>query len=220
MKTLGGAAAALLLVCAAPAAGAGDPGKEQIRLNAADQAAARAAVVHRADLGSSTGWRGGPIKPDLSPPTTCAKFHPKQSDLVLTGVAETQFKHVGLQIDSEAQVLQTAQMVRLDWQRTVKAPAAVRCLRTKLTKALGSHAVLQSFREFAVPRIATFSTGFRAIVSVQANGASVQVMDEIILVGRGRTEITLSAVSPLAARGAVSAANLRLARILASRARA
>ena len=78
------AAVALATAVAVPA---GD-GKEQIKLNAADQAAARAVVIRRADLGSS-GWAGGPLKPDLSTGPTCPNYDPKVSDLVLTGAART-----------------------------------------------------------------------------------------------------------------------------------
>jgi hypothetical protein len=78
-------AAVALALLTATAVPAGD-GKEQIKFNAADQAAARAVVIRRADLGS-TGWAGGPTKPDLSSGPTCANYHPKVSDLVLTGAA-------------------------------------------------------------------------------------------------------------------------------------
>jgi hypothetical protein len=93
--------------------------KEQVQLTAADQAFARAAVLTKADLGTVGSWTGGAVKPDLTSSPPCTSFHPKQSDLVLTGAAETRFKEPGIEIDSEAQVLQTAQMVALDWQRVV-----------------------------------------------------------------------------------------------------
>ena len=57
-------AAAAVALGGATVVSAGD-GKEQIRLNAADQAAARAVLIRRADLGSG-GWQGGRVKPDLS----------------------------------------------------------------------------------------------------------------------------------------------------------
>ena len=79
--------ATAVVLAAATAVFAGD-GKEQIKFNPADQAAARAVVIRRADLGSS-GWVGGPTKPDLSSGPTCANYHPKVSDLVLTGAART-----------------------------------------------------------------------------------------------------------------------------------
>src|SRR5207248_5991 len=44
-------------------------GREQIKLNAHDNALARAVVVKRTDLGPS-GWKGGMVKADLSPPPT------------------------------------------------------------------------------------------------------------------------------------------------------
>jgi hypothetical protein len=53
---------------------AGD-GMEQVRLNPVDQAAARAVLIRRADLGS-TGWQGGRVKPDLSAGPTCPNYHP------------------------------------------------------------------------------------------------------------------------------------------------
>src|SRR5206468_6869757 len=46
---------------------AGNGGREKQEFNAADQKAARAAVLHRADLArSAPGWTGGFVKPDLS----------------------------------------------------------------------------------------------------------------------------------------------------------
>lgn len=52
-------ATALVLAGAALAAE-----RSTVRLNASDQAAARAAVLRKADLGA--GWSGGASKPDLS----------------------------------------------------------------------------------------------------------------------------------------------------------
>ena len=72
----------------------------QVRLTAAGNAAARAAVVARSDLGSSAAWTGVSKKPDLSSSPTCAGFDPKESDLVIVGAAETDWKHPGLEFDS------------------------------------------------------------------------------------------------------------------------
>jgi len=44
------------------------PNREQVHLNPADQAAARAAILRRGDLGS--GWTGGARKPKRSSPTS------------------------------------------------------------------------------------------------------------------------------------------------------
>ena len=115
--------AALLALAVAGAAQA-----NQIRLGKADQALARAAVVHRADLGGS-GWRGGSKKPDLASGSVCVSYHPKDSDLVTTGAAETEWTNGALTFNSEVLLLKTATMVGADWHRSVR-PSALVCLRS------------------------------------------------------------------------------------------
>jgi hypothetical protein len=209
---LGAFAAALLFASVAVA------DKEQIHLTAAGQAAARAAVMHRADLGGASGWTGGSKKPDLSSGTGCANFKPKQSDLVLVGAAETVFKHPGVEFDSEAQVLQTPAMVQLDWQRTVLAPQVMPCLRSNLAKQLTSSERLVSVRRVPFPAISGYTRAYRTTVDVKSASGTTRVFVDLVLVGRGSTEITLTTTAPMVAEPAVRAAELRLARILTARA--
>ena len=206
------------LVALATAAGvaAGD-GKEQIRLNPVDQAAARAVVIRRSDLGTS-GWQGGPVKPDLSGPS-CPNYHPKLFDLVITGAAEADFRRGGFAFGSAGEVLKTRRMVALDWRRSVLAPGAVSCLRTTMRNGLGTTAKVISFAKLPFPRLATYVAFFRAAIGVPVQGRTVRLLADIVLVGRGRTELTLSVVGPAAAKTAISAAERRLARSLISRAR-
>jgi hypothetical protein len=195
--------------------------KEQIHLTNAGQAAARAAVLTKADLGTAPGWTGGAKKPDLSSTPPCPGFRPKQSDLVVNGAAETVFKQPAIQFDSEAQVLQTAHMVKLDWQRTVIAPQILPCLRIAMAKSAGTSAHVTSIRRTAFPRVATFTSAIRILLDVKPSGSTtpVTVFVDVVLVGRGRTEITLTTTAPLLASTAVRAAEIRLARILAARVR-
>jgi hypothetical protein len=195
--------------------------KEQIHLTNAGQAAARAAVLTKADLGTAPGWTGGAKKPDLSSTPPCPGFKPKQSDLVVNGAAETVFKQPAIQFDSEAQVLQTAHMVKLDWQRTVIAPQILPCLRIAVAKSAGTSAHVTSIRRTAFPRVATFTSAIRILLDVKPSGSTtpVTVFVDVVLVGRGRTEITLTTTAPLLASTAVRAAEIRLARILAARVR-
>jgi hypothetical protein len=195
--------------------------KEQIHLTNAGQAAARAAVLTKADLGAAPGWTGGAKKPDLSSTPPCPGFRPKQSDLVVNGAAETVFKQPAIQFDSEAQVLQTAHMVKLDWQRTVIAPQILPCLRIAVAKSAGTSAHVTSIRRTAFPRVATFTSAIRILLDVKTSGSTtpVTVFVDVVLVGRGRTEITLTTTAPLLASSAVRAAEIRLARILAARVR-
>jgi hypothetical protein len=195
--------------------------KEQIRLTNAGQAAARAAVLTKADLGTAPGWTGGAKKPDLSSTPACPGFRPKQSDLVVNGAAETVFKQPAIQFDSEAQVLETAHMVKLDWQRTVLAPEVLPCLRSAAAKSAGTSAHVVSIRRIAFPRVATYTNAIRILLDVKTSASTtpVKVFVDLVLVGRSRTEITLTTTAPLLASVAVRAAEVRLARILAGRVR-
>jgi len=205
-------ATALVVVAGASAS---NPGKQKIELNAADQARARAVVLRRSDLGA--GWSGGRIKPDLTSQVSCASYHPKVSDLVVTGAAESQFRGTGIVVENEVEIFRTAAMVDRDWRRSI-VPAAVPCLRRTLTKGLGAQAKVLSFRRIPFPKVGAHSAAFRGIVAVSALGQTVRVLLDIVLVGKGRTEISLDATAPAAAARVVSSAERRLARTLAARA--
>jgi hypothetical protein len=193
--------------------------KEKVHLTPTGNAAARAVVVKRADLGGGSGWTGGMKKPDLSSTLGCTTYEPKQSDLVLVGTARSSWTATGLQIDSQAQVLQTSTMVRLDWQRSVLAPQVLPCLRSGLAKKLGGSRRFVSFEQIGFPKLATYSHRYRALVDVDTASGTLRVMVDIVLIGRGRTEITLTSTSLYSARSAVEAAELDLARRLAARVR-
>jgi hypothetical protein len=195
------------------------PNREQIRFNAVDQAAARAAVLRRVDLGSA-GWVGGATKPDLSSTMRCSGYEPRQSDLVLTGAAEADFRRTGLDVRSVAQVLKTRSMVARDWRRTVVDPRALACLRHTVAAQLRANQRLVSFRKIAFPRLARYAAAYRSLIAVQAQGRSVLVAVDVVVVGRSRTELTLTVAVPAAERASISQAEVRLARLLLARARA
>jgi hypothetical protein len=214
---------ALLLVAAvlplAPAAaGMAGGGGYQIRFNPADQAAARAVVIRRVDLGSSS-WQGGAEKPDLSAGPTCPNYHPKVSDLIITGAARTEFRQAGFDFGSQAGILKTRRMVALDWRRSVLAPGPVPCLRRTTQKGLGSNAKVVSYTKLPFPHYAPYTALFRGVIRVQAQGQTVHLLTDLVLLGRERTEITLSVVGPAEAKKQISAAERRLGRVLLARAR-
>jgi hypothetical protein len=210
------AAAFVASLLSAGAAIAADGGKEQIHLNATDQAAARRAVAQRADLGSAN-WTGGLKKPDLTGSVTCPNFHPKQSDLVLTGAALSEWEDQGVRITTEAQVLKTPAMVQADWKRTILAPSAIPCLRSHLVKELGTGVTLVSFRRVLFPPVATLSRAYVMLIDVKTTTGKVRVAIEIVVVGRGRTELTLTSTAPNVAQKIVAQADAQLARALVAR---
>jgi hypothetical protein len=191
----------------------------QIHRTTAGDAKARAIVLKRADFGAATGWTGGFTSPQLTEQPPCGTFHPKQSDLVVVGASATQWKHTGLQVESRAVVLQTAAMVRLDWQRTVLAAPVLPCLRVGFAKQLPTGATLVSVKRVAFPQVAPLTTVFRVLIRVTSNGQAVDVFTDIIAIGSGPTEMTLQVTAPLAIDGNVHPAEVKLARVLAARAK-
>lgn len=213
-----GVVTATLAACFVPlgSAGMATGNREQVRLTPAGKAAARAVVLKRADLGPLPGWVGGRKKPDLSS-SGCASWHPKQSDLVLNGAAETQWKRPGLVLDSEAQVLATPQMVLLDWKRTMR-PQLLTCLRSFSAKAKNGERLV-SVRWHSFPRVVPHTRLVRLVVDVKTSGRTVRMMLDLLAMGQGRTEITLTTTAPLADASVVLPAEFRIASLLASRVR-
>jgi hypothetical protein len=217
-QTTSALTASTLALVSASSVFAGD-GKQQIKLNKRDQAAARAVVIRRTDLGS-TGWQGGAVKPDLSSTPNCPNFHPKVSDLVVTGAAETAFQRSSVEFSSVAEVLKTRRMVRLDWRRSVVPRAAVPCVRRTLANGLPSGARIVSFARVPFPRVGTRSTRFRGVIRIDLFGRTTRLVTDIVITYRSRTEITLNAAGPSSAARSISAAEFRLALALVSRVRA
>ena len=205
-----------LLAAAAAAAGSTPPR----RYTAADQALARSLVLRQSDLGSASLWPGGMKKPDTSAAPSCPGYHPDESDLPITGDAESAYSNqaAGVEYDSEAQILQTAKMVQLDWQRSVQ-PGLIPCLRSTLKKGLSSSETLVSVRRISVPKISTFTAEYRIVFDVHRTTApkTVPLMTDILFLGRDRAEITLTTTAPYVERAPVEQSELRLARILVAR---
>lgn len=193
--------------------------RQPVRFNAGDQAAARAAVLKQADFGGVAGWKGGLTKPDFAP-TPCGGYEPKSSDLLVTGAAASEWEHSsGLAFMAETWVLKTPAMVKLDWRRVVEHRGYLECV---VEKQFASEAELKvvSFKQTRFPKLAPLCRRYRLLVDYTAEGQSLRIMFDVILLGKGRTEITLASVAPYAAHRVVEAAELRLARMLVGRATA
>lgn len=195
--------------------------RQQRRFNHADQAAARAAVLRRGDFAPTSGWRGGRQKVRFAG-SPCANFRPKRSDLVVTGAAASRFTHSGgVTFASEAEVMQTREMLERDWQRTVANRGFVRCLRIIFAKEAKNHRVrVVSLKQIRFPRLARYMAAFRLLVDVRVSRPRVRVISDLVLVGGNRTELTFTAAAPHASRAALFAAERRLLRRLLSRTKA
>lgn len=205
------AAALLLALVAARVALAESP---VTRFTAADQTAAKAVVLKAADLGA--GWKGGLSKPTVDGPPACAGWNPRQADLVITGAAESQFTAQGLMVFSGAQLYKTTRMIALDWQRTVVDPRMPKCLAQDFAADAGQRVRVVSMKRMPFAKIAPYAARFRLLLEY-TEGETVRVFIDFVLVGRGRTAISLGFMAPYAARAEVEAAELRLARLMLAR---
>jgi hypothetical protein len=195
-----------------------DPRPETKKLNAADQAAARAVLVQRADLQPASGWNGGAIKPD-SLSVNCPYYHPDLSQFVTTGEAASLWNHAasGLRrVVTETGVSQTAQMQRREWQLQLQ-PAAIRCVRSLYARqAAAAGAMFVSFKRVSLPHLAANSAAFE-LRAISAAPSRERVVAEFVLVGRSRTGITVVVSGDQSARLTITAESLRLARLLVRR---
>jgi hypothetical protein len=186
--------------------------KQPIKFNAADQAAAKSVTVKAADL--SAVWKGGAKKPDLTPDDDCSY---KRSDLVLTGAAKSEFKMQGASITSESNVLQSPAMVAAEWRRSFGNSSYMACARKVVMDTDDANVKFVSFKKIVFPKLAQYSTRYRMVADYGDAGSSVRVLVDIIMLGRGRTEISLILTVPYADRAAADAAERQLATLLVSR---
>ena len=137
---------------------------------------------------------------------------------VVVGAAETRFERpIAREVDSEAQVLRTAKMVRKDWRRTVIAPQVVPCLRQGFKKSLGSNGKLVSVGVVPFPRLATYTRAFRIRANINSPNGTVPMESYFVALGAGRNELSLSDTAIGADRASLRTDTLRLAHVLAHR---
>jgi hypothetical protein len=189
-----------------------------VRYNAADQAAAKVAVLKAADVG--TGWKGGYRKATAMVSEDCpGLWEPKQADLVITGVAESRFAAAGVSVSTTAQVYQTARMADLDWARTVVHPTVVPCMRKQFSRDSDAEMRFVSLKVTPFPRVGDRAFRMRviAIYTPSGGGGSMKLLLDGIAFGRGRTGVSMNVIAPYSERAIVEAAELRLARMLVRR---
>ncbi len=206
------------VVAALALAGTALADREQVHVTKIGRRAARAAVLRHTDLPGS-GWKGKTKTPKLGSGTGCPGFDPKQSDLTVVGGAETTWSRAGVVIDSEAQVLKTPKMVQLDWKRTVVAPKVLPCLRHNVRESLSANERLSWVSRMPLAHLPALGRLYRTVIVVRTNGAKAPVMVDVLLLGKGRTEITLTTTALYESRKTVTRQETRLARILLRRAR-
>lgn len=162
----------------------------QFRFTKADEALASRIVQRPA----ASGWKGGAVKPDLTPnPVRCpGVYAPRQSDLVVTGDKETDYTYkTGQEVDTYAVVFQSPAMVESDWRRSSDTAAFFRCLRAKWPTVLAPGSKIVSLKKLTLPRVGTHSLAFRLVVE---NKGSQIAIDSINII-RGRIEAEVDQIA-------------------------
>ena len=174
-----------------------DPRK---KITAADQAKARSILLKRTDF--AAGWKKVPTTPDSD--ATCPGFNPDESDLTLTGEAESDFEHTQglLSVASHSEVYATKADALKSWTRSDK-PATARCIgyffREGVT-AEGTKVKIISAGRMAFPKLAPRTTAFKVVarlnVTDSGKTSTVPVTIQLIAFGQGRGDTAMLAISP------------------------
>jgi hypothetical protein len=108
-------------------------------------------------------------------------------------------------------------MVAADWRRTILAPGAAQCLRSRLFKKLGN-VTFVSFRRVIFAPVATNAEAFLMLVDVKTNTGKVRVAVEFVAIAHGRTELTIVSIVNNAVQKVVAQIDTQIARALVARA--
>lgn len=201
---VGSAVVVAAVVSLVAASGAGADDSQKVQLTATGQAIARAAVIHKSDLGSL--WTGKVTNGDSGgvEDTTCPGFQPKRSDLVLIGSATSGWHASSglLQIASSSEVLKTPTMARLYWKRTFGPEVKfLTCLRSEAAKTFGVKPQQMSVGELGnlgFPKSAATVLGYGLHFDAVRNKLKVPYFVSFVWIGRGRTMTSVLFVAPQA----------------------
>jgi hypothetical protein len=222
VKRLGVSLVAVAALVSATTALAADPRDEKERLNAADNALAKRAVVVRGWL--PAGWSRSAPSPDSgSDNFRCPGFNPDFSRFTITGEAGSAFKHPsGAAIASDVAVFQTRAQAVADFRLSL-APGLARCMRTTLLNEFRKEDyakgldVSVSVRMTSPPRIGERSEGMRVAVRMSPKkgvaGRTVTLIMDALAFQKGRSFAFLTYMS---ASGPVTA-QVPVARAMAAR---
>jgi hypothetical protein len=213
-------AAALAVLIVAAVAAAADSTDPKVKLSKADQRVAAASVLRFSDLGAA--WSGGPTKPQNLKIPVCPANQPNNSDLLITGHAESllRLESEGLQVDSDVLVLKTARQADRLLSRMMK-PTLGQCLAYDLQKSgvLGASYALGAIEQLRAPKVAGNATILRVPVTVKSGGSKVAVYADYIFVTRDRTQFFVNLIAPSNLGSALTELESHIAKTLASRGR-
>jgi hypothetical protein len=218
VKLLAVAAAALVVTSAALAADSTDP---KVKLSKADQALAAKLVLRFTDLGAA--WSGGAEKPSSLKIPVCPSNQPNNSDLTVTGHAESglNLQTAATQIDTDVLIFKSAKQVAKLVSRVIDSPSVSDCLRYDLIKSVGGQGVtIVGVSQVPVAKAGDHSVLYRVTLSVKSGSKSVPVFSDFLYVSEGRAQYFVNIVAPGAIKSELPSLENRIAKRLAAKAKA
>jgi hypothetical protein len=210
-------AASLAVTAVATAADSTDP---KIRLTKADQTYANRIVLRFNDLGPA--WTGGAEKPTSLKVPICPANQPNNSDLTITGHAESglNLQSAAIQVDTDVVVFRTANQVAKLVKR-IFVPATGQCLRYDLLKSVGGKGVtVVGVSQLPLKKAGDHSALFRVTLDVKSGSTTVPVYSDFLYVSKGRTHYSVNVVAPGAMKTQLPSLENGIAKRLAARANA
>jgi hypothetical protein len=210
--------AALAVAAAALAADSTDP---KVKLSKADQALAARLVLRVTDL--SAAWSGGAEKPTSLKIPVCPSNQPNNSDLTVTGHAESRLnlQTAATQVDTDVLILKSAKQVAKLVSRVIGSPSLSDCLRYDLIKSVGGQGVtIVGVSQVPVAKAGDHSALYRVSLSVKSGSKTVPVYSDFLYVSQGRAQYFVNIVAPGAIKSELPSLENRIAKRLAARAKA
>ena len=218
MRLLAVAGAALVVASAALAADSTDP---KIKLSKADQALAAKLVLRFTDLGAA--WSGGAEKPSSLKIPVCPSNQPNDSDLTITGHAESRLnlQTAATQVDTDVLIFKSAKQVAKLVGRVIESPSISDCLRYDLIKSVGGQGVtIVGVSQVPVAKAGDHSALYRVTLSVKSGSKTVPVFSDFLYVSQGRAQYFVNIVAPGAIKSELPSLENRIAKGLAAKAKA
>jgi hypothetical protein len=210
------AAAALVLAAAALA----DPLDPKVKIVPRDQAAARAALLTRADLGAA--WNGGALAtPSSLKAPVCPSLRPDYSKLTITGHTEARFDNGngGFQVVADVEVWRTVAQAT-EHMGALFRPKLPTCIKYALSKSVGgTNVLLLPVKRLKIAKLADVTAHYRAPIVVKSGKQSFTVLSDFVFLRKGRTEIYLNVIAPSTDEQQVTTFVTRIARTVLKRVR-
>ena len=211
--------AVLVVALVTAAAALADPLDPKTKLNSADEAAAKAALLTRADLGS--GWTTGPTVANLKTPR-CPALQPSFADLTLTAHVEADFylQSAGWQIDTDVTMLKTAKQVATEYKRLFQ-PGLATCIKYDVLKSTGAapNIKLGLTTRLKFPKLASVAALYRTSIFDKVGKQTVVVLDDTLFLSKGRTQFWLNFIAPSTDQGPLELREQEIAKTLLNRVR-